>query len=177
MALALGEMEGELLCNCSCISRRGVIPGTPARSPSVLAGGGGCLWSFSRPSMHRYIHSRGETRAQDLRVLGRRYRKVCVQRVSFQNPEVELEFFPSAKASDKVPQLSLVCPAKGTVLSFTQVLCSLQLLESLQQLHGSQPCWNLLPAVQWIFCSFILIFFFFKPRTSHTCVQTVFRNV
>lgn len=104
-----------------------------------------------RRSMRRSTWNRGEKRARDLGILGRWYRKVCVPRISFQIPEVELALFSSAKAPDKAPQLPLVCTAKGTVLSFTQLLCSLKLLESLQQLQGSQPYWNLLPAVPWIF--------------------------
>lgn len=45
---------------------------------------------------------------------------------------------------------------------------------SLQSLHGSHPCWNVLPVD---FCSFVLICFL-KWRTSHTrvCLQTVFKN-
>lgn len=124
--------------NCSVIAA--VFPGGEYFNLGNACTAGEDLFVLTEllcPSMHnRYRRNR----ARDFCVLGRWYREAWVQHASFQNPDVELAFFPSRgpRQSSSAPSW-LHSKRHRAVLHTGQGLCLLLLLESLQQLQESQP--------------------------------------
>lgn len=177
--LSLGEMEGarprgELLWNCSCVSRRGVIPGTPAWSPSVLAGAG---WVFAEalcPSMHRYLQKRGETRAPGLCIWGRWYRKFVSSMFPSRILKWSWHFSLLQKPRTKLLSSLLSAQQKAPCCPSHRSCAHSNYWSLFSSSKGPSPAGIGVQLFSGFFCSFILIFL--KSRTSHTCVQTVFKN-